>query len=1268
MGFEGASGFHGATSGVGPILGVDNGLMIVAGFIELGGVLVHDTTIDLDTFYFKLSDGGATDYFKVNASNPNGAGILETKPTYGYTPVVDPLNDFIVGINAAGELYNTGVNVPGGSGFVPYVGAIATVDLNTQDLIAGAFQLGDGATSDITLFNAQAGKQLSISSSGVGFNTFTLTLGAAGSLTDFVTSGPAFSMNQNLRFDTGAISSIYVNNGGLGLRLNGTNDTSGTFGMTIADAGNVGINLATPTATSRFSIAGGTAALSQINLNASTAPVTPKNGDIWYTSNTTSGFNFYSNDGTNTGTSLNVSNASQTFTIYTSNAGSVPVQFGSFTNCAIGLIVNNGNPAIKITTDTAVTISPTATTTGATKHFTYTKATNTGQTASTEINGVLWTNGIRQWATGAITTQREHYLTTPSYRFVAASTITNAYTLYVEAPTASTNATITNNWALGTVGAILVTTTIAAGGTYSTTPDPMIVIQRTTDPNLTTTSHGFADYTIFQSNTSSTSNNMITDNGQMIGATNYNHHSSFQSQFNFNGAGTLTNIYGFNDQCVVNTGTVTNRFGVKIFDVGGAGTLTNNYGIYVDTLAKGANNYGLWINTNSSYLGGFVTVGTTSTKQWTIRGDFAALGELPAGCAMGNLTGGGNCTFIPSFSTNAGDKLVIGYSGSIFRSALEIANTASSVGTLTLMKSGGTIAMNGNIVATPVLVTATATTSFLFTNSANTNQTLSTEIPGFKYAGGSRQWATGDFATQRESYFSTTTYTAVGASIITNAYGMYVEAPTASTNITITNNYSAGFSGGNGIIVSPTNSSSNGVAYFNVTTSTSVACLRVFSANSGNGTEVRVGGGTGLNFLTVSGQMATGAIRIDSGIGGVDTDTYLSFLRNGSNRFFIGKTATDTFQIYDSLNSASRFVIGNQAASGAINQFIFSGASTTNQTLSTEMPGYLFNSYSRQWATGAIATQREHYIKTVTYTAVGASTITNAYGMFVEAPTASTNVTITNNYALGLSGDLRIITGTVANQGIVLTNLVGNTPFGAIYMGVTPGGTNYVLVNNGTSTFLNCTGGGTTAIQEGGNTFMQGTRSAISFIPVAAAATATTPFTYTVPANTNQTLSTEIPSEKYNGGSRQWATGAITTQRERFQTTITYTAVGASTITNAYGYYIQAPTASTNVTITNNYALGVEGNFVLTVAGNGIYIKEGANATMGRAVLVGGTVVVNTTKVTANSEIFLTSNVDGGTNGFVRVSARTAATSFTITSSNVLDTSTVAWVILEPTP
>jgi len=94
------------------------------------------------------------------------------------------------------------------------------------------------------------------------------------------------------------------------------------------------------------------------------------------------------------------------------------------------------------------------------------------------------------------------------------------------------------------------------------------------------------------------------------------------------------------------------------------------------------------------------------------------------------------------------------------------------------------------------------------------------------------------------------------------------------------------------------------------------------------------------------------------------------------------------------------------------------------------------------------------------------------------------------------------------------------------------------------------------------------------------------------------------------------------------------------------------------------------GQLKLTTVGKGLFLKEGTNATMGVAVLVAGAVTVPTTRVTANSRIFLTVNGVGVLanlgSPYENLATRVAGTSFDIKSSNVLDTSTVAWLLLEP--
>jgi hypothetical protein len=94
--------------------------------------------------------------------------------------------------------------------------------------------------------------------------------------------------------------------------------------------------------------------------------------------------------------------------------------------------------------------------------------------------------------------------------------------------------------------------------------------------------------------------------------------------------------------------------------------------------------------------------------------------------------------------------------------------------------------------------------------------------------------------------------------------------------------------------------------------------------------------------------------------------------------------------------------------------------------------------------------------------------------------------------------------------------------------------------------------------------------------------------------------------------------------------------------------------------------LATDDDLAFTTLGKSIKVKEGANAKMGVATLVTGAATVNTSAVTATSRIFLTVQTAGGTQGFLRISARNAGVSFTITSTSASETSTVAWLIVEP--
>jgi len=114
------------------------------------------------------------------------------------------------------------------------------------------------------------------------------------------------------------------------------------------------------------------------------------------------------------------------------------------------------------------------------------------------------------------------------------------------------------------------------------------------------------------------------------------------------------------------------------------------------------------------------------------------------------------------------------------------------------------------------------------------------------------------------------------------------------------------------------------------------------------------------------------------------------------------------------------------------------------------------------------------------------------------------------------------------------------------------------------------------------------------------------------------------------------------------------------TVTGSGGIQFRAGAQHTEVA-----KIDQSGNLHLQKLGGGLRIKEGSNARMGTATLVGGTIQVNNTSVTANTRIILSRNTTGGTAGHLSTT-KSAGASFTINSSSGTDTSEVAWMLVEP--
>lgn len=84
----------------------------------------------------------------------------------------------------------------------------------------------------------------------------------------------------------------------------------------------------------------------------------------------------------------------------------------------------------------------------------------------------------------------------------------------------------------------------------------------------------------------------------------------------------------------------------------------------------------------------------------------------------------------------------------------------------------------------------------------------------------------------------------------------------------------------------------------------------------------------------------------------------------------------------------------------------------------------------------------------------------------------------------------------------------------------------------------------------------------------------------------------------------------------------------------------------------------------ITSSGKLKFPTGAADAVVGQATLVGGTVTVSSTSVTASSLVSLTRSTVGGTVGDLRVGTLTAGTSFVINSASGTDTSVINWMII----
>ena len=124
-----------------------------------------------------------------------------------------------------------------------------------------------------------------------------------------------------------------------------------------------------------------------------------------------------------------------------------------------------------------------------------------------------------------------------------------------------------------------------------------------------------------------------------------------------------------------------------------------------------------------------------------------------------------------------------------------------------------------------------------------------------------------------------------------------------------------------------------------------------------------------------------------------------------------------------------------------------------------------------------------------------------------------------------------------------------------------------------------------------------------------------------------------------------------------------------SSIPTAYVFSIASGSTFSDIAKINTSGYIQLSGYLACGDGSGLKVGEDSGsgaATMGVATLVGGTIQVFTANVFANSRIFLTAQGTGGTPGHLYISAVNDSSDFTISSTSILDTRPVAWLIVTP--
>lgn len=240
--------------------------------------------------------------------------------------------------------------------------------------------------------------------------------------------------------------------------------------------------------------------------------------------------------------------------------------------------------------------------------------------------------------------------------------------------------------------------------------------------------------------------------------------------------------------------------------------------------------------------------------------------------------------------------------------------------------------------------------------------------------------SSGTVATNYVNRWGIPTLLASSATTYTNQFANWFEPATASTNVTITNNWTAGF---------------NGQVYMGAGGTGTTPTYLLINGGSGSG------GGGAIEFQTNSSDRAYFGIA-------------KAMAGGSSNDLMAYTTAGNSFKVVTNGNTNAMLTVAPAGTVTVGGGKTISGAATTTT-------GSLFiiaaTGIADTSSSGVVAVNRQNVFDIPTLTATSATTYTNNYANWFEPATASTNVTVTNNWVAGFNGSVFVAAAITATSG-----------------------------------------------------------------------------------------------------------------------------------------------------------------------------------------------------------------------------------------------------------